>query len=172
MMYDRPIPGQSLTTQPKNAPYENPPQISDPQKALMHHLEILGAPDATDDILFFISDLGVDVKTLAEGALRQAVMGGVHSVDVSLIIGPVIHEFIRGIPLAAGIDFDEGFEGKKAREETMYERNKFRSQKMLEELGIAEAPKVAEEEEKEEAPVEQEEEPTEQPNGLMARKQA
>ena len=171
MMYDRPIPGQSLTTEPKNAPYENPPQITDPKKALMHHIEILNTPEAAEDILFFISDLGVDVKTLTEGALRQAVMGGVHSVDVSLIIGPVVHEFIRGIPLAAGIDFDEGFEGKKAREETMYERNKFRSQKMLEEIGIAEAPTIIEEEE--EAPVEQEEEkPMEQPNGLMARKQA
>ena len=169
MMYDRPIPGQSLTAEPKNAPYENPPQITNPKEALMHHIELLSTPEATDDILFFISDLGVDVKTLAEGALRQAVMGGVHSIDVSLIIGPVVHEFIRGIPLAAGIEFDEGFEGKKAREETMYERNKFRSQKMLEELGIAETPTIKQEE----TPEEQEEEkPMEQPNGLMARKQA
>ncbi len=34
MMYDRPIPGQSLTTEPKNAPYENPPEIVDVDEAI------------------------------------------------------------------------------------------------------------------------------------------
>ena len=53
-MYDRPIPGQSLTTEPKNAPYENPPEITDPDEALMVHLDHLNNEEAAEDILDFI----------------------------------------------------------------------------------------------------------------------
>ena len=28
------IPGQSLTAEPKNAPYENPPQMTEPEEAV------------------------------------------------------------------------------------------------------------------------------------------
>ena len=30
MQFERPVPGQSLTTTPKSAPYERPPEITDP----------------------------------------------------------------------------------------------------------------------------------------------
>ena len=106
MMYDRPIPGQSLTTEPKNAPYENPPEINNVDEAIMHHIDHLNNEEAAEDILDFI-EAGVDVKTLTEAVMRSAVMQGIHSIDISLSIGPVLHEFIRGIPLAAGIDFEE-----------------------------------------------------------------
>ena len=35
------IPGQSLTAEPKNAPYENPPEINTEEDAIMWHLERL-----------------------------------------------------------------------------------------------------------------------------------
>ena len=64
-MYDRPIPGQSLTTEPKNAPYENPPEITNVDEAIMHHIDHLNNEEAAEDILDFI-EAGVDVKTLTE----------------------------------------------------------------------------------------------------------
>ena len=72
-----------------------------------------------EDILLFI-DAGVDIRTLVEGTLRGAVLEGIHSIDVSLIIAPVLHEFIRGIPLAAGVPFEEGFEDEEDFEEAIY----------------------------------------------------
>ena len=109
---NRPIPGQSLTTTPKNAQYEQPPLIVDPEEALQLHLKRLSKPRSMEDILEFI-DTGVDVRTIVEGILRGAVLNGIHSIDVSLIIAPVIHEFVRGLPLAAGIDFEDGFEDQQ-----------------------------------------------------------
>ena len=75
------IPGQSLTAEPKNAPYENPPQMTEPEEVVFFHLERLAK--RTDDLLDAM-ELGLDVVTLTEGILRGAVMEGRHSVDVSL----------------------------------------------------------------------------------------
>jgi hypothetical protein len=159
MMYDRPIPGQSLTTEPKNAPYENPPEINNVDEALMHHIDHLNNAEAAEDILDFI-EAGVDVKTLTEAVMRSAVMQGVHSVDISLTIGPVLHEFIRGIPLAAGIDFEDGFEDKEVRKVKTYSRQIASATKMLKKLGV------------DDAPTQEDEEPVveDKPTGLMARR--
>ena len=159
MMYDRPIPGQSLTTEPKNAPYENPPEINNADEALMHHIDHLNNAEAAEDILDFI-EAGVDVKTLTEAVMRSAVMQGVHSVDISLTIGPVLHEFIRGIPLSAGIDFEDGFEDKEVKKVKTYSRQISSARKMLKKLGV------------DDAPIKEDKEPVveDKPTGLMARR--
>ena len=40
-MFNAPIPGQSLTSEPKNYAWERPPQYDLPEEALMFHLEKL-----------------------------------------------------------------------------------------------------------------------------------
>ena len=39
MLFDRVPPGYSLTQEPKEAPFENPPEINDPEEAAMYHLD-------------------------------------------------------------------------------------------------------------------------------------
>ena len=89
-MFDAPIPGQSLTSTPKGAPYERPPEITDPVEALDWHLDRLDNPKAVKEAMFFL-EMGMDLSTLVEGIARGAVAEGIHSIDVSLIITPVIH---------------------------------------------------------------------------------
>lgn len=125
------IPGQSLTAEPKNAPYENPPQMTKPEDAVFWHLERLA--DKTEDILDAL-ELGLDVVTLTTGILRGAVMEGRHSVDVSLIIAPIIHEFIKVGADRAGIDYEEGFpDDSEARKQVKYQINSKKARKMLDE---------------------------------------
>ena len=133
MQFDRPVPGQSLTTPPKSAPYERPPELSDPIDALEAHLDNLMKDGAMEDVLFFLEE-GVDLVTLNEGILRSAVMEGIHSVDISLIIAPALHEFIKGAALRADVEFDEGFEQKDAKKIISYRRNVRRAQRMLDEV--------------------------------------
>ena len=106
-MFNAPIPGQSLTSEPKNYPWENPPRMVDPEEALLFHLEKLEDKKAVESIAGLMA-LGVDILDLTEGILRAGVADGQHSIDVSLIIAPVIHEYIKGIGDAAGIDYKEG----------------------------------------------------------------
>tara|TARA_R110000868_G_scaffold214746_2_gene464852 strand:- start:1336 stop:1665 length:330 start_codon:yes stop_codon:yes gene_type:complete len=107
-----------------------------------------------EDILEFV-DQGVTIRALVEGVLRGGVMNGIHSIDISLIIAPVIHEFVRGIPLAAGMEFVDGFDEDEDIDEAMYRMKK---------------PEVEEEEEPVEEPTVQEMPMKEEkPSGLMAR---
>ena len=177
LIFNGPIPGQSLTTEPKGLPFERPPEVTDPIEALDIHLDKLSDPDSMEDALFFL-EMGLDLVSLVEGILRSAVMEGIHSIDVSLIIGPVIHEHIKAAAIRADIEFNEGFEDKDKDTAVSYQRDTMRAKKMLRELSNKEdeepvmsmtmlsmAPK---EEPMEEGPMEVEEEPA-APQGLMAR---
>tara|TARA_R110000824_G_scaffold125519_1_gene284678 strand:+ start:874 stop:1419 length:546 start_codon:yes stop_codon:yes gene_type:complete len=108
-MFSTAIPGQSLTSEPKNSRWENPPRMVDPEESLLWHLEKLQKPKSMEAAAGMMA-LGIDILTLTEGVLRAAVAEGQHSIDVSLIIAPVIHEYIKGIGDAAGVDYKEGFE--------------------------------------------------------------
>lgn len=110
-----PIPGESLTKSPKSMPFERPPEINDREEAIQMHLTRLSKPKMVEDILDAL-ELDVDVVTLTEGILRSAVATGVHSIDISMAIAPVIHEFIRTTAEDAGIKYDEGLDDPKEKE--------------------------------------------------------
>ena len=90
-----PIPGQSLTKEPKNQRFERPADTASPLVALDMHIDNITRPEALKDAFYFLES-GLSLVGLVEGILRSAVMGGRHSLDVSLIIAPVLHEYIKG----------------------------------------------------------------------------
>ena len=130
MQFNRPVPGQSLTSTPKGAPYERPPEINDPVKALDYHLDILDNPKAVEQAMFML-EMGVDLSTLVEGITRNAVIEGIHSIDISLIVAPVIHEYLKGYADSLGVKYDEGFEDKGEDERVSYARNEMLARKFL-----------------------------------------
>ena len=130
MQFNRAIPGQSLTTPPKSAPYERPPQISDPLEAIDYHLEQLDDPKTVEELMFFLQ-LGIDLSTLVEGIARKAVLDGIHSIDISLSIAPVIHEYVKGYADAMDIDYDEGFEDEEQDRKLSEARNEILARKFL-----------------------------------------
>jgi hypothetical protein len=172
-LFDRPIPGQSLTAPPRNAPYERPPEVVDPEQALQIHLDRLTNPDRMEDAMFFL-EMGVDLVTLVEGILRSAVMEGVHSIDVSFIIAPVIHEYIKSTADLLEVPYNEGFEDKAAKKQKTYARNITLARKKMGDMGV-EPKNVARQmtEASVEMPAEEEMPEMmreEQPVGLMARR--
>ena len=125
------IPGQSLTSEPKNAPYENPPEITTPEDAIEWHLDRLLEDDKFSSLLDAM-ELGMDVVTLTEGLLRGAVVDGRHSIDISLIIAPVVHEFIKSAAEQSGVDYDEGIpDDTEERNMVQYKINSRKAKKML-----------------------------------------
>ena len=93
-VFNGPVPGQSLTSEPKGFAFERPADIVDPLEALDLHIDNMSKPESIEDALFFL-ETGLDLVTLVEGILRSAVMEGIHSLDISLIIAPVLHEHER-----------------------------------------------------------------------------
>lgn len=121
---DGPIPGQSLTRTPRNALYERPPEIADPNEAVIWHMKRLSDPKRLDNLLFTL-EYGVPVKHATQAALTAAVARGIHSIDVSLIIAPVVHKFISSTAEEAGIKYLDDFEDREQNEQD--ERAKVRA---------------------------------------------
>lgn len=161
---DRPIPGQSLTAEPRGQAYERPPEVVDPIEALDLHLDNLSREDAMEDAMYFL-EAGLDLQTLVQGILRSAVMQGIHSIDVSLIIAPVIHEHIKGFADAAGVEYDEGFEDVEGKKALSYRRNAAAAKEMMEQMDDEEPMDMAMEEQEEPPMVPEEPKKA----GLMAR---
>ena len=143
MIFERPIPGQSLTTELKGAPYENPSEIVDPIDAAKYHLERMNTEESTEDLIYFMEE-GLSIRTITQGIIRGGVFGGRHSIDVGLIIAPVIHEYIKDVAELGGIDYDEGLDDNKARAVINYNRDMTRAKAMLRELKIDAADAVDE----------------------------
>jgi len=139
LMFERPIPGQSLTAESKSQAFERPPEIIDPIEALDAHMDNLSGDGAMEDALYFL-EFGVDLVTLVQGMLRGAVMEGIHSIDVSLIIAPVLHEHIKGFADAAGLEYDEGFENAEGKRVLTYKRDMARAKEMLKKVKEDDAP--------------------------------
>ena len=121
---EAPVPGQSLTDQPKNWPWENPPEMADPEEATQYYITKLADQEVMDDLSVLLgSDMPVApfVKTL----LTMGVMNGLHSIDVSMIIAPVIHAFIKAAMTSYGIEVRDDIGNP---EEELKEREKQRLQ--------------------------------------------
>jgi len=131
---DGPIPGQSLTKTPRNALYERAPEIVDPNDAIIWHMTKLSDPSRLDNLLFTL-EYGLPVKHATQAALTTAVAKGIHNIDISLIIAPVIHKFIASTAEEAGIEYLDDFKNTQMKEED--ERNKVQA---LLDKAIAETP--------------------------------
>ncbi len=110
MEMSKPIPGQSLTVEPRKYPYERPPEVSDPEEAMQLHIKRL-QEDEMQQSLIDLVELDPeehDIKTITTGLLRSAVANGVHSLDVSMIVAPVVHQQIKNILDDADVDYEEG----------------------------------------------------------------
>jgi hypothetical protein len=110
----------------------------------------------------------VDIQTLVVGMMRGAVANGILSIDVGMMVAPVVHEFIKQAAKAAGIDAEDGFEDKEANKEKEQYRINSRARKMLKDMG-AKPKEVVKEIEMEESSEEEEEGISVAPRGLMAR---
>lgn len=114
-MFEAPIPGQSLTTPPKQYPWERPPEMVDPEEAMAYYVDWLTNAERMSAIMEAL-ELGFTVKNLTEGIVRVGVAEGLHTIDVGLLVSPVIHHYIKSTAQALKVDFDEGFEDKAAKE--------------------------------------------------------
>jgi len=108
-VFSAPVAGESLTAEPGNYPWERPPMYADPEAALKMHLDNITDAKSVDAIVDLL-EAGVSVHALTKTMLTMGVMNGKHTIDTSLIIGPVIHEYVKMIGANAGVDFTEGFD--------------------------------------------------------------
>tara|TARA_R100000995_G_scaffold38194_1_gene17667 strand:- start:309 stop:878 length:570 start_codon:yes stop_codon:yes gene_type:complete len=97
------IPGQSLTSNPGQFPYEKPPMTVDPLQATDALLETMMAPQARSTIGKLL-DIGISAEMLASSYVLGGVAEGLFDVDVAEIVKPALILEIVGIGDNMGIE--------------------------------------------------------------------
>jgi hypothetical protein len=106
-MIDAPIAGQSLTAELGNRPWQQPPQYTTVEEALQYYVPRLTHPEMLDD-LFNVMETGIPLTTLANAIQSSGVMEGKHSLDVGILIMPVLMETMAYLAEESDIEYVAG----------------------------------------------------------------
>jgi hypothetical protein len=163
--FDAPIPGMSLTTEPGNRPWENPPQFAEIEEVLDYYIDRLSDESRQDDMLAIIEE-GMPINMLVDSTISTGVMSGLHTVEAGLLAAPVLAEFMQAMADIEGINYTLSTADKKKGLSPAMQR---KAEKMIQQELQAELEGNAmpqEEEVLEEPMMDEEQEPK---RGLMAR---
>jgi hypothetical protein len=100
--FDRPIPGQSLTTELGNSPWESPPQMAEIEDVTKYYIERLADQEVIDDFAAMIQ-AGAKLEPIVESTYLQGVMRGLHTLDAGLLVAPILHQFLKAAIEGQGV---------------------------------------------------------------------
>jgi len=100
--FDAPIPGQSLTDTPGNAPWEHPPQITDPEEILEGLYNKITNGEFTEQLIAML-DAGVPVEAVTRVIIFGGFMQGKYNPDIGFIIAEPIMKLIAAVGIRAGV---------------------------------------------------------------------
>ena len=102
-IFDRPIPGQSLTDEPKNYPWEHPPQFTDLREARDRIFDNLTEEESIQQLLTMLS-ANVPAEAVVRTILFAGFTEGKFSVDTAILLAPVVLMQVVSIAKAAGLE--------------------------------------------------------------------
>lgn len=164
--FNAPIPGQSLTAELGARPWQHPPQYNTVEEAMDFYAPRILEPQFRDQIVD-VMELGIPLTTIANSLQSGGVMQGKHSIDVGILIMPVLIEMLSYVGDEEKVDYIIGTEMEEP------EKGKFRDSTIAKAMRDVKKrmEKTSEtiEEQAPEEPMMETEEP--EPTGLMARRQ-
>jgi len=161
-MFKAPIPGMSLTGEPKKYPWERPPELNAPEEVANYYLDKLTDEKTLESILDYLAVGDLTLKELVEGITRVGVSKGLHTIDAGLLVAPLVHKTLKIVADSVGVEYDEGLVDKKAEDQKAKDRKRLLTKKMLSK--IEKSPEVSPLEEEVELPKE------DKPKGLVQRR--
>ena len=93
--FDAPIPGQSLTDEPGNYPWEHPPQRASVEEALDDIYESL-MREKNMKRMFTLLRMGIPVEALVKIITFAGFLEGKYTVDVAKLLEPMVSMIITG----------------------------------------------------------------------------
>ena len=109
VMIDAPIAGQSLTAELGNRPWQKPPQYNTVEEALDYYIPRLTDVEMQDDLMNVI-ELGIPLTTIADTLQSGGAMDGKHTIDVGLLIIPVLIETLAYLAEEQDVEYVMGTE--------------------------------------------------------------
>ena len=160
--FDAPIPGMSLTAELGGRPWQNKPKYSTVDETIDYYMERM----SSEEFMVQLADIlesGVPVTTLANTIQMASVMDGIHTIDVGMLVLPMLMEMMMMIGDSAGIEYDKGLEDptKSKIRDSLFAKLINKYEKKVE---------TADLDSSNEEVMEDTEEEVEKPSGLMARR--
>jgi len=93
--FDAPIPGQSLTDEPGNYPWEHPPQRATVEEALDEIYESM-MEEQNMKRMFTLLRMGIPVEALVKVITFSGFIEGKYTVDVAKLLEPMVAMIITG----------------------------------------------------------------------------
>jgi len=87
----KPIPGISLTGEPGNAPWEQPPKFTTIDEVIDFYSDRITDEEVLPDLIDAIQG-NVPLITIADGMIRMGIMEGMHTIDAGMLVKPVLIE--------------------------------------------------------------------------------
>ena len=158
--FSAPIPGTAMTRELGARPWQSPYQYSTIEDVTNYYTSRFRDRSVQDNILSAVQT-NVPLTSIANSVQLAGVMQGLHSIDLGVLVSPIIVELMKITANAEEVEYNNDYEDKEQVEEDL-NRNA---------IQLA-ALKVEEKRDKKEAsPVAKEnEEVVEQVKGLMARR--
>lgn len=155
-LFDAPIPGMSLTHELGARPWQQPSQFSTVDEAIEYYMSSMTSEEFMEQLIDVL-EMGVPVTTIANSMQLSSVMEGRHTVDVGMLVVPLLMELIMMLGDSAGIEYETGLQdpNKKRLRNSQLAKFAVRYKKTLEDTDLEE---MIEESEGEE------------PKGLMSRR--
>lgn len=126
-LFNAPIPGESLVAELGGRPWQTPPKMTTVDEAVDYYMERMSSEEFMEQVVDVLES-GVPIAVVANTIQLASVMDGIHSVDVGMLVVPVIMEMLMLLGDSAGIEYslgDEKFDqeitdGKIAKAVTAY----------------------------------------------------
>tara|TARA_X000001388_G_scaffold15130_1_gene9019 strand:+ start:1032 stop:1553 length:522 start_codon:yes stop_codon:yes gene_type:complete len=93
---DAPIPGMSLTHELGARPWQTPPEMSTVEDAIDFYIPRIGNPKTINQVLGLLES-GTPLTNIAETMTLVGTMEGKHTVDIAVLMNPIIVEYLKGI---------------------------------------------------------------------------
>ena len=158
-LFDAPIPGMSLTHELGARPWQQPSQFPTVDEAIEYYMASMTSEEFMEQLIDVL-EMGVPVTSIANSMQLSSVMEGRHTVDVGMLVVPLLMELIMMLGDSAGIEYETGLQNpdKKPLRNTQLAKYALKYKRSLSEMDVEEMVDTPEEE------------PEDQPTGLMARR--
>jgi len=111
-LFEEPIAGESLTAEMGAFPWQRPPELSTVDETVLYYSDKLSEPRISNGFVAVL-DSGVSVKTLVNTMVNNSVLNGIHTIDVGMLVTPVLLEILMYLGDAAGVVYATGLEEDK-----------------------------------------------------------
>jgi hypothetical protein len=106
---DAPTPGQSLTTEPGNRPWETPPRYNEPVEVLGFYADKLLQPEQSARLMEVL-ETGFPLTDLIDAITLGGVMKGEHTVDTGIIVAPHLYDIITTLADKLNVEYTTGLD--------------------------------------------------------------